>query len=363
MAYRVLEDALAIFEKLGNDKAIAVASNNLGNVMLAMYREMVSTPEMKKYCGLTKKQILTKGRQHFENSIKLGEKAYDEFHANEGWTSNCLDFMQHLSNRYFNRALFTLMVKKETKRPDEFVESGSRDLEIARDMDLEIIEYGEDAGFNRENRAHKLFHANLVRARGHNFLLEMNYPDEVMLKKNYPEDWELDNRVDELFTLVQKEYERGYSELFADVNVIGRLQEAETEIMRYKKLTGDLEMSAKIAIRMLYEDAFVFASAFSTAIEILVAYVDTMDIDDDSRSELKMKLSECVDSLDRDLERADEEATRVSSGSLHFDSLSEAVSSKISMKLEGSSTFSRADATLDWVKTQFSGGFVTMEDF
>ena len=362
MAYRVLEDALAIFKKLGNEKAIAVTSNNLGNVMLAMYREMVSSPGMKKHSGLTKKQMLVKGREHFQIAIKLGEKAYDEYHANEGWTSNCLDFMQHLSNRYFNRALFTLMVKKETKHPKEIVELGTRDLEIARDMDLEIIEYGKDIGFNRENRSHKLFHSNLVRARGHNFLLELGYPDATMSEKSYPEDWELGTRLDEVYEMLVKEHHRGSSELFADVNVIGRLQETETEIMKYKKLTGDLEDAARVAIRMLYEDAFIFAPALSTAVDVLVSYVDKMDIEEDDRKRIKMELVGYEENIYGELENIEEQSRHLS-GSLHFDSLSEQVSSRLSMKLDGSGSLSRTDSGHEWVTKHFSGGFVTMEDF
>ena len=359
-AYIVLEDALRMFKALRNEKAIAVASNNLGNVMLGIYREMDALG-YSKFCGLTKKTVLSKGTMYFQEAIKRGEEFYDKFYLEEGWTPNCLDFMQHLSNRYFNRALFVLSVKGE--RSEDITRLGMRDLEIARDMDLEIVEYGADIGFNSENRSHKLFDAGIIRVRGHNMLLEMGYPDDYMRSKGYPDEWELEGRLDEIFALLRKENENARSELFVDVNVVGRLQEIETELMKYKLLTGNLEMAAKIAIRMLTEDAYIFAWALTPAIDILVQYTDTMDsVDIELREGMKKELLGYLDQLDRDLEVLDE-STKISTGSV-LDTLSVSVNSKISQRLEGSvNSMKKADFSNSWVKKHFSGGFVTMEDF
>jgi hypothetical protein len=367
LAYGVLVDALKVFKKLGNKKAIAVASNNLGNVMLSMYIEMKSLG-LHKRCGLTRKEIIAKGTGHFHQAITLGEKAYDEFYVSEGWTPNCLDFMQHLSNRYFNRALFLLTVKDDTRKPEDIVRLGIRDLEIARDMFLEIIAYGEDVGFNRENRAHKHFQTFLNRTRGHNTLLEMGYPDEVMAEKGYPEDWELSERLDEAFNLLRIENQRKSSELFKEVNVLGRLQDIEGAIMKYKQLTGDLETAARIAIRMLYEDAFIFAEAISTAIDILLEYADKMELDETTRARVKEGLLDFSKSVDHDVETVDGGETRVSTLANTLDSLSESITAKISTYVvEGSSSLAGTPGSnrmkSNWVTKLFSGGLVTMEDF
>lgn len=370
VAYAVLVDALRLFKKLGNKKAVAVASNNLGNTMFVIYREM-QWLGVNEHCGMTKSQILKRATEYYNESIKLGEIAYEEFYDSEGWTPNCLDFMQHLSNRYFNRALFFLSIKDETKKPESIERLGMRDLEIARDMDLEIIEYGDDIGFNRENRAHKLFQANLVRARGHNILLSMGYPDDFMLQKGYPEEWDLNQRLDEIFKLLEKENGHPSSELFTDVNVLGRLQDIETELMKYKMLTGDVEAAAKIAIRMLFEDAMVFAEANHMAIQVLLSYVEEMDSNDLALAKVKKELNAYSRMLDDDLEGIDEESkmssrnsSRLSVAGSALESLSESAVSRLSTMVEESQSENlQRTSLINWVKNEVSGGFVTMEDF
>jgi hypothetical protein len=122
---------------LDNKKAIGVSNNNLGNTMLTIYRRMELTKE-ERVCGFTQKEIVQKGMAYFHKAIKLGEAAYDDFYEREGWSPSCLEFMQHLSNRYFNRAMFLLTVKKSHKQPKELEELGFRDLQIVRDMDVEV---------------------------------------------------------------------------------------------------------------------------------------------------------------------------------------------------------------------------------
>ena len=136
-AYAVLTDSARLFKRLNNKKAMGVAYNNLGNTMLAMYRTVKDTGA-EHYCGLTPSAIALKGMSFFHQAIQLGEKAYDEFYEAEGWSPSCLDFMQHLSNRYFNRAMFLLTVKEDHPNPKEVEDQGMRDLQIARDMDVEV---------------------------------------------------------------------------------------------------------------------------------------------------------------------------------------------------------------------------------
>ena len=85
IAYEVLRDALQLFVRLDNKKAIAVASNNLGNTMLTIYRTMESDG-IEKMCGLTKTEVIEKGTAYSAHSIKLGEEAYDKFYDEQGWS-------------------------------------------------------------------------------------------------------------------------------------------------------------------------------------------------------------------------------------------------------------------------------------
>lgn len=78
LATRVLVDALRLFTRLENEKAIAVACNNLGNTMLTVYRTMDATGK-EEYCGMSKDTVIEKGMAYFAQSIKLGETAYGKF--------------------------------------------------------------------------------------------------------------------------------------------------------------------------------------------------------------------------------------------------------------------------------------------
>lgn len=263
-AYAVLVDTLRLFVRLDNKKAIGVSNNNLGNTMLTMYRRMESSGE-ETVCGFTQREIVEKGVGYFHKAIKLGEAAYDEFYETEGWSPNCLEFMQHLSNRYFNRAMFLLTVKDSHKNPKELEELGFRDLQIVRDMDVEIVDEGTQVGWNVRT-PDQLFEVKLSRIKGHLQLLEMGYPD----------DWEVDEHIEDACKIVKDEMKNASSKLFADLSPAGRMQQVENELMRYLMLKEDLTTAAKVAIRMLMEDEYTLPDAQLRAVEVLVAYVKSV---------------------------------------------------------------------------------------
>jgi len=91
--------------------------------------------------------VIAKGAAYYAHSIKLGEQAYDEFYDQQGWSEECLVFMQFLSNRYFNRAIFFLTTSPSSDDPKEAESLGLRDLEICTDMDIEIVDQCLEMGF------------------------------------------------------------------------------------------------------------------------------------------------------------------------------------------------------------------------
>lgn len=279
-AYAVLIDTSRLFQRLGNKKAIGVSNNNLGNMMLTMYRTMEVTGD-EYVCGFSRQEIVQKGVAYFHKAIKLGEASYDEFYETEGWSPNCLEFMQHLSNRYFNRAMFLLTVKNAHKNPSELEELGLRDLQIVRDMDIEIVDEGTQVGWNVRT-AEQLFDVKLGRIKGHLQLLEMGYPD----------DWDIDELLEDAFQLVKEELKKkGSSDLFVELNVTARMQQIECEMTRYMVLKGDLKTAAKIAIRMLIEDEFTLPDAQIQAVDGLLQYVQSKDYEHNLDPDVEHELS------------------------------------------------------------------------
>ena len=288
VAYRVLRDSLRVFRGMDNKKAISVACNNLGNILLVMYLDMKHDEVHVKF-GLTRKELITLGTAFYHEAIKLGEAAYDAFYNTEGWTPNCLDFMQHLSNRYFNRAIFLLSIKDDHEQPSEIERLGLRDLKISRDMDVEIVDQGEEVGWGRTNREEKIFQVGLTRVRGLLLLLDLGYPD----------DWFIQDRLDVLTSLLAAESEKPNSSLFEVISYTGRLQQLETEMMKYKMAQNEIDAASKIAIRSLYEDEYLLAETKAEAIQVLMQYVqlNADKWDGTVRQALKKWLEDSMDSL------------------------------------------------------------------
>ncbi len=340
-AYHVLVDALRLFRRLDNKKAIGIACNNLGNTMMGMYQEMTKE-SLETFAGLTKRQLIAKGIAYFHEAIELGEKAYDEFHDLHGWTPICLDFMQHLSNRYFNRALFLLCVKDTHTNSDDLEKLGKRDLKISSDMDAEVVAYSEDIGWNSNDRMEKMFDVKIVRAAGYNLLLEMGYKDE----------WNMKDILDEAFDIIIAEKQRSTPSLFSRLTYPGRMQEIEMEVMKYySQAMDDIETAAKVAVRCFFEDEKIFVDTMSKATDILLQYVDTrLDWSDSVRSRTIRTLRMYTDMLEDAVARQNQT------------SICEMESDVIS-KATASSGRARRFSSRSWSLEQSSGRFITMEDF
>jgi hypothetical protein len=275
--------------------------------MLTLYRTMKVTGD-ETVIGLSKRQIIGKGMSYFLQAIQMGEKAYDVFYETEGWGPNCLDFMQHLSNRYFNRAMFLLTVKDDHEKPAEIEELGLRDLQIARDMDCEIVDEGTQTGWDvRPVDAH--FEVLLSRIRGHITLLELGYPD----------DWDIDEMLNVAFKFLKKELLKESSALFVDIGPAGRMQQIELELMRYYVVKSDMLVAAKIAIRMMVEDEFIIPDAQKMAMYVLAEYSEHTDASPDLQQQLKgysRWLQATID--EQDSERSSREAVSVKKDSISF---------------------------------------------
>lgn len=280
VAYQFLLDALRLFHRLDNKKAVGIASNNMGNTLFGIYCEMQSN-ELDVLYGLTRDEVIKQGIYHFHNAIQLGEKAYDEFYQLEGWSPHCLDFMQHLANRYFNRGMFLLHVKDHHENPKEIEELGMRDLQIARDMDQEVVSYGEEVGWGSKDRLVKRFNVCLVRIRGYNSLQALGYDH----------DWGVEDLIDEALETIKSEYRNlESSDLFTDMTVAGRLQELEGRLIRHMILRSELETAARIAVRMIIEDEHVFVDSLMQAIDALVLYAESNMVTEQFRACIKPEL-------------------------------------------------------------------------
>lgn len=264
-AHNILKDTLRLFSRLKNKKAMAVASNNLGILCLTIYRTMVANKE-ESFEGMTLTDVVSEGSDHFTVAIKLGEEQYEQFYEDQGWSEECLQFMQGLANRYFNRALLLLSTKKHSKRPEDFESNGLRDIRITADMDLEIVDQCIEMGFRIDRvERHDLM---LSRSRGVEALVKLGYsPDELFIE----------DLVEELLTSFTRALKNPGDELFREVNPAGRMQLLDCELIKYcRRVKKDNVLAAKVAIRCLIEDEYVLLSTMEKALKTILVYVKSV---------------------------------------------------------------------------------------
>lgn len=240
-----------------------------------------------------------------------------------------------------------MSVKDDHANPEEIQRLGFRDLEISRDMDAEIEAQGEESGWGSLNRLQKLFDVHLVRIRGYLVLLGDGYSDE----------WDVDDLFSDLFDMLAVESKKEYSALFDDVNYIGRLQLAETELIKYLLIKGDVVQAANIAIRMLMEDKHVFLDSETTSIKALLQYTDSdeCDMDRDARVRIQERLDDITEELAEYYESR--RKTAASRRCTHL------VTAKSYKSLGPLFESSRSTLSSRWSAPENSGRFVTMEQF
>jgi len=266
MAYDALLDALDLFVRLDNQKAVGIANNNLGNIMLTMYRTMKHTgvPTM---CDMTKSRVVKEGFEYFKRTIDSGEEALAKINEEEGWSTNYLVFMQQLSNRYFNRAIFLLTVRDDFEDPQKAEEQGLMDLATCKDMDREVIDNGDKEGFKGEQDVY--FELLLGRIRGLVLLMKMGYVDEWGLEELFKEA-----RVELVLALRDENHV-----LFRDLKPAGQMQRLDLARMEYYRLTRQHKKAGEVGIRMLMEDEYVIAEAASLAIKCVIDVMKQCDME------------------------------------------------------------------------------------
>ena len=299
-AYSVLNEALSVFSQLNNKKAIAIANNNLGITMLTMYRTMQSLGESSIW-GLTVEDVIIRGTIYFNQAIALGEEALELINEEEGWSKNYLVFMQQLSNRYFNRAMFFLTVRKDHHQPDDAERQGIKDLTVTRELDTEVAENGGDSIFSDNEGAH--FNLVLNRIRGLLILMDMSYPD----------DWGIEELFEDAIQELSEVMADPHHAIFRDVAPAGMMQQLDADMIDFTEVDRDgTIMAARIGIRMLVEDEYVLPYAARNATKNLLRYLDIVEeagIPGVASSETRRALEQYLEILSPEMQYPEKEDT------------------------------------------------------
>jgi hypothetical protein len=277
-AYITTKNALNLFTQLENKKAIGISNNNLGNTMLSLYRTLKSN-KLSTICGLSVEEIISQGEAYFKCAIDQGEIALTEINNNEGWSTNYLIFMQQLSNRYFNRAIFLFTVMSDHPEPSNAESQAYTDLSTAKDMDREVVDNGDHHGFKGDRDLY--FDLLLGRIKGMHQLISMGFEDV----------WNVDELIDD----ARNELLLGLREAgcgFNEIEPSGQIQRLDGVLIQKYLLDDDLEKAALVGIRMLIEDDYFLANAATWAMKGVMAYIIKFNHDEISNEEKSNFLSQ-----------------------------------------------------------------------
>jgi hypothetical protein len=290
MAHYFVSDALSLYRKVHDQKAIGVACNNLANTLFAMRYEQMDTDDCCRGCPENCTIVQTLAL--YDEAVELGSRDFEE--TPEGDLK--VDYAIQLGDRLFNRGLYLLFIDGYDCAPEDARDRGYSDVTVARNLHYDIRDYllknkqlfsGAASYFSRLLRR-----INCLAA----------FFDDVGLR----EIWDAEELLDEADQLAAAAWGTKIPcPLFREVNKTGRRQQLESSAILLAMHSGDHMQAARLGMRMLVEDMFVLESSFVRAAEALVHVMKDGEVDfskrtvscarDDLRSMLRSCRNESLD--------------------------------------------------------------------
>jgi hypothetical protein len=261
-AFHFINDALDLFCKIDDRKAIGIASNNLGNTLLAMYREKSGNASSGVCCcqvdGVC---VVRSAQQHMDEAVRIATLDFDQAVADDIKS----EYAQQLANRLFNRAMFRLLAQHDPCTSSVDREQGYSDLLRTRELDCDVRNFwmakmlvlkNSDTYFNRLIR----------RIRG---LVDLNDDETVR------SIWNAKELVDETDRVLFAAWDEADAPIFRHVSRFGRLQQLEEATIRLELAMKNSVEAARLGMRMLVEDEFLIESAFVTAATAVLGFANS----------------------------------------------------------------------------------------
>lgn len=133
--FSMISDALKLFRKIGDEKAIGIACNNLGNTLHAVCKQQKLVGECcNRIPGIC---ALKMALQHYDESISIAGNHLEEAFSDE----RKAEFTQQLADRIFNRAMFLLLVANDKCAPPNARTMALADIERVQRMDDDVKDF------------------------------------------------------------------------------------------------------------------------------------------------------------------------------------------------------------------------------
>jgi tetratricopeptide (TPR) repeat protein len=284
LANDFISDALKLFRKVNDQKAIGIASNNLGNTLYAIAHEAGNASEF----GSDSHPFTQydTAMAHFNEAIEIGQRGCDEA-IDE---NDKADFAQQLADRLFNRAAFGLLGYFLGTAPDDGKAMALQDLKRVREIDCDVRDYLLERKLLLKN-ADSYFSRLIRRIHG---LLEFYHDDDVR------ELWNPKELIEEADHFLFAAWNEPNAAFFEEVTPVGRLQQLESAAMRLDLILGKKMDAARLAMRMFVEDEYLLESAFASATRALLELIRddasdswTIKTKTSCRQDLRMILRSC----------------------------------------------------------------------
>lgn len=262
LAYHFVLDAHKLFLKVDDKKALAIASNNLGNTLLAIkcenaMKELSCCVKVESVCCAETALL------HFNLAVK---SATEEYKMYENMDTK-IRFAQQLANRLFNRGLFYVLTRDDPCTPDNAYELGYQDLVRAQELDNHVNQCWIEMDVVLAN-ADNLFDRSIRRLHG---LAAMHNHSDIL------KIWDIKTLTQDCHRLLIAAWNEAPSSLYQEINHIGRLQQLEGAIIRLELHRGNILVAAHLSMRMLAQDEFLNEISFVYAAEALFQFMAKKD--------------------------------------------------------------------------------------
>jgi hypothetical protein len=256
-AFHFINDALELYRKIDDQKAIGIASNNLGNTLYALRYERLRNLTLHK--ELDANWTAEAALKHFDEAVHIAQSEFDVETVEELKA----DFAQQLADRLFNRGLFLLLIKDDETSPENSQERGYQDIGKARELDYDVKDLWLERKLLLKNSA--AYFARVIR-RIHGLV---DFHQDEGLR----EVWDTKELVADADQLLFAAWNEPSAPLFDELSRVGRLQQLEGAVIRYEFCAGNRDEAARLAMRMFAEDDYLLECSFTAGATALLGFL------------------------------------------------------------------------------------------
>ena len=249
-AYQICCDALKLFRKISDERAVAIASNNIGNTLLALSMDKKGSGQCIHIddggC------LVTSALELYNESINIGTRHFEQSDSD----AMKADFAQQLADRHFNRALFLVHSLDDDCSPEHAKDMAFNDLFRCREYDRGVRDFY--LRYKLMLKYSDVYFDRLMR-RIHGLAILMKIENRIV------EVWNPMDLIDEADLMLQAAFEHLDATMFEKVKKVGRLQQLESAAIHVEMNSGNFEEAGRHAMRMFIEDEYILASSFQLA--------------------------------------------------------------------------------------------------